>query len=72
MTARHLLSGANHAFEEWKKKIDDQPELNEDLIEKVRISMFYLEADSTYLKIFLVNKNLLPYYSNVKETQFSK
>ena len=72
MTARHLLSGANHVFEEWKKKIDDQPELNEDLIEKVRISMFYLEADSTYLKIFLVNKNLLPYYSNVKETLFSK
>jgi len=72
VTARHLLSGANHVFEEWKKKIDDQPELNEDLIEKVRISIFYLEADFTYLNIFLVNKNLLPYHRNVNETLFSK
>ena len=40
LTARHLLSGASHVFQEWSRKSDSVPEMNEELREKVNKIMW--------------------------------
>ncbi len=51
--ARHLLSGANHVFQEWQKKMDtlvEQADKTRDLEEKVRlksVSDVYLVSNSS-------------------------
>ena len=35
LTARHLQSGASHVIEEWRRKFDQEPEINPEVAEKV-------------------------------------